>query len=382
MIRDFVREILQDLSIEEANDDLGLPREKLADIKLRRSLVLNIQGVRRCGKSTLMKQIIEKYELGGSAIYVNFEDPRFADILDHQLLDEIVEFHEGESPKNLYYFFDEIQNIRHWEKWLHVQVEKKKRYFVISGSNSALLSGTLGKSLTGRHNTVELFPFSYAEFKKFTYKNLDDYLLLGGFPLALSQDRPKEILRDYFRDIIERDARQRVAARSARSLTQLAKCLFESTGSETSYRSLANSFDTTPDTIRSYVDAFETTYLIMGCPYFTYSERKAVVRPKKYYPIDLGLRSAIVTKTGSDRGKNIETAVFHSLRRKYNHVSYWRDKHEVDFVIENDAGIQPVQVTMHDFHDRHFKALEEFKREYPKALEPLLINHENLESIL
>ena len=116
-------------------------------------------------KSILMKQVIEQRNLAGDAIYINFEDPRFADMLDHRLLDAIVSFHEKEKRKNYYYFFDEIQNVKNWEKWLHIKLAKRKRFFIISGSNSTLLSGKLGTALTGRHLTFEVFPFNYSEFK-------------------------------------------------------------------------------------------------------------------------------------------------------------------------------------------------------------------------
>lgn len=94
------------------------------------------------------------------------------------------------------------------------------RYFITSGSNSKLLSGKLGTSLTGRHLTTEVFPFSYNEYYAFTKKNLDAYLTEGGFPLALSVERPKSLLKDYFSDIIERDVKKQVNAKSTRLLTQ------------------------------------------------------------------------------------------------------------------------------------------------------------------
>ncbi len=374
-----VKNILDNLSFEEANDDLEIEREVLKKIDLRKDLITTIQGVRRSGKSILMKQIIQHYSIHAESIYINFEDPTFSDLLDYKLLDQIVEYHEETERKNYYYFFDEIQNVKNWEKWLHIQVAKKKRYFIISGSNSKLLAGKLGTSLTGRHLSTEIFPFSFNEFRKFTYKSLKDYLREGGFPLALSVDHPKSLLKEYFSDIIERDVKRQVAARSSRTLMQLAKAIFESAGSEVSLRKLASIFETTADTVKIYIEAFESCYLILSCPYFTYSERKSLVRPKKYYPIDNGLREAIITKSGNDEGKRFEIFIFHILRRQHSEVFYWRGKKEIDFVIEKEEGIQPIQVSIDAVKSRHTEAAEEFAKEYPKALPCFYVTMNNLE---
>ena len=380
-----VLKILADLELDWPNDDLGIDRELLGKIELRKDLVLVIQGVRRSGKSTLMKQIIRKLELGGQAIYVDFEDPRFADQLDYRLLDTIVKYHESEKRDNYYYFFDEIQNIDKWEKWLHMQVEKKKRFFIISGSNSTLLSGRLATALTGRHRTIEVFPFSYFEFCDFfrgEKKLFERYMEMGGFPLALYVDHSKALLREYFTDIIERDVKRNVGAGGSRSFSQLAKALFESTGSETSFRNLSRIFEITVDTVKKYVEGLESAYLLLSCPYFTYSERKSVVRPKKYYPIDVGIYDAIIVQSEKDIGKKLEIIVFHCLRRKYREVYYWRGKGEVDFVVVDEKGVQPIQVTVGETKERHMSAFVEFKKEFPNALEPMVISMQNVEEFM
>ncbi len=373
-----ISDLLFNIDLEEANYDLGITREVLQKIELRKDLVTTIQGVRRSGKSIFMKQIIEHYSIQAESIYINFEDPRLSDLLDYKLLDLIVEYHEKTKRKNYYYFLDEIQNVENWEKWLHVQVAKKKRYFIISGSNSKLLAGKLGTALTGRHLSVEIFPFSFEEFKKFTKKDLTHYLVEGGFPLALSVDHPKSLLKDYYSDIIERDVKRQVAARSSRMLLQLAKAIFESAGSELSLRNLANAFETTADTVKIYIEAFEACYLILSCSYFTFSERKSLVRPKKYYPIDNGLRESIITKTGKDEGKRFEIFIFLLLRKKYSEVFYWRSKKEIDFIVETPNGIQPIQVTIGEIKIRHQEAAEEFALEYPKALPCFYVSLNNL----
>ncbi len=371
--------LLQEITLDEADDDLGVDREVLHKIELRKDLITTIQGVRRSGKSVFMKQIIEKFSIESESIYINFEDPRLSDLLDYKLLDLVVSFHEKDKRKNYYYFFDEIQNVTNWEKWLHIQVAKKKRYFIISGSNSKLLAGSLGTALTGRHLSVEVFPFTFQEYKKYTSREFEQYLVEGGFPLALSVDRPKALLKDYFSDIIERDVKKQVAARSSRMLLQLAKALFESAGSEISLRSFARTFETTADTVKIYIEAFEACYLILSCPYFTYSERKSLVRSKKYYPIDNGLREAIITKSGKDEGKRFEIYIFITLRKRYQQVFYWRNKKEIDFIIETADGVQPIQVSIGEAKKRHEEAAAEFATEFPKALPCFFVSKDNLQ---
>jgi len=153
-------------------------------------------------------------------------------------------------------------------------VAKQKRYFIISGSNSRLLAGKMGLALTGRHISIEMNAFSFGKYQQFKNGNFQDYLKEGGFPLALSVANPKRLLKEYFSGIIERDVRRQVAARSTKLLMQVAKTVFESAGSELSLRNVAKSFETTADTVKTYLDAFESCYLIHACPYFTYSEKR------------------------------------------------------------------------------------------------------------
>jgi len=378
---DNLTDTLQEIQQEMRKKSIGIKRELLSeDIPLKTDLVVAIQGVRRSGKSTFLNQLAQKNGVLKSAFFINFEDPRLSDQLNYKLLDQIVKIHETKPNSKPIYFFDEIQNVDQWEKWLHIQLEKKKRSFIITGSNSTLLDGKLGTSLTGRHLSYTVFPFSYKEFQKLKpSEDFESYLNLGGMPRSLTFENPAKLLREYFSDIIERDVRRHVAARSAQSLTQLAKAVYESAGSELSLRNLSKNFEISPETVRKYIDAFEAAYLCVSCPYFTYSERKSVVRSKKYYPIDLGLQSAIITNTGPNIGKKFETVVFYSLLKKYSKVYYWRGKNEVDFIVETSKGIQPIQVSYSQKKERHEIGVQEFLKEYPKALKPIFITNENKE---
>jgi predicted AAA+ superfamily ATPase len=136
------------------------------------------------------------------------------------------------------------------------------------------------------------------------------------------------------------------------------------------------------ETVGSYLAAAEAAFLLIPCPFFAYSERKRASRNKKYYPIDTGLRRAVVTRTGEDRGKSLEILVFLELRRRFPAVYYWRDRGEIDFVVERTAGLTPVIVTEENPQERHEKSLEDFYENFPQGAEAVFVNKKNLTKLL
>lgn len=384
-----IEQILVDWNYWQNPPKTSIPRKVLhRPLHLAADLVWVIQGVRRCGKSTLLAQIMTKTGLDPQdCTFINFEDPRLSDDLTYHTLDAVVAYAQERRAhtKRHYFFFDEIQHVAQWQKWLHRKLERPSGdTFVITGSNAALLSGDLASALTGRHRTLELFPFDLEEFRAlYPNSTLEEYLARGGFPRILIDTDPENLLREYFTDIIERDVRRHVSVRSALPLVQLVKAVFESAGSEISQRRLAKMLDVSTDTMGGYLDACEAAYLILPCPYFTFSERQRVARNRKYYPIDLGLRRAVITRTGLDQGKALETLVYLKLREKYRSVYYWRQKGEVDFVTMGEDGIVPYQVSWEGAKPRHDEALSEFYEAFPQARRPaVMITRNNVEVFL
>lgn len=385
----FLTEILNDWNYWDGNPPPGLERELKLPSNLHPDLVLIIQGVRRCGKSTLLSQFPKHYGISlDQCYYCNFEDPRLMNDLSHPLLTQIVSLARRKILPNkpCYFFFDEIQNVENWEKWIYAQLERpKQNYFVLTGSNSHLLSGEFGTALTGRHITLELFPFSFSEYKAlFPKRNLEDYLLSGGFPRALTFDRPTQLLQEYFDDIIFRDVTKRVRARSANTIKQVAKMAFETCGSELSYRKIAATTGLTVDTVQTYLEACEGAYLLFACHYFAFSERKQLSRQKKYYPIDSGMRYAITNTTGKDLGKSLELMVFLRLKQTQEQVFYWQEpnKGEVDFIAVQGRSITPYQVSWDKFETRHERSLKHFYERFPEANEVVFISRKNAEMFL
>lgn len=363
----------------------SIPRSVALPKSLPDRLALIVQGVRRCGKSTLLTQMLERFDLDPRhCAFVNFEDPRLAGALHYTTLEALVRAFDSRQPEadRRTYFLDEIQWVDGWAKWLRTQLERPGgNSYVISGSNAHLLSGELSGLLTGRHLTFELYPFDLAEFRlKHSAGTLPDYLVRGGFPEPLNMAEGDGLLRQYLADIVERDVRERVGARSSLPLRQLVQMVFEEAGSELSLRRIAAACGIAVDTAATYLEACENAYLLFACPFFAWSERKRGQRNKKYYPIDTGLRRVAVTATGRDRGKALECATFIELRKRFRDVFYWRGKGEVDFVVHTDSGPKPIQVTWDEPLERHERALDEFFDDFPSAAEPHYVTAATFES--
>lgn len=355
--------------------NVDLPKE------MRDSLALVVLGVRRCGKSTLLQQLVRHYALDPQrCAFLNFEDPRLSSVLRHETLQVLVDEFRARHPTGpLYFFLDEIQGVEGWQRWLRTQLDRPCRnFFIVTGSNAHLLSGELSSVLTGRHLTIELYPFDFAEARgQDSGLSVEKWLDSGGFPEPLVMPDGDRLRRQYFLDIVERDVREAIGGRSSLAIRQVVQMVFESAGSELSLRRIAGAAGIAVDTAASWLEACEAAYLLFACPYFALSARKRAARNVKYYPVDTGLRRVVVTRTGHDRGKALECAVHLVLRRRFGQVFYWRDAGEVDFVVMEGPRIRPYQVTWDEPQARHHESLVAFYEQYPQADEAEFVTVES-----
>ncbi len=378
MRKELLKEVLaeQRRRIERLKEEYLVTREKIGEVRsfagTRHSIV--VTGIRRCGKSVLLAEIIsslfEKY------YYVNFEDERLAafGLEDFTRLYEACIELFGECRT---FFLDEVQNVVGWEKWVRRMYDDGFKFF-ITGSNARLLSRELATSLTGRKLQVELFPFSFREFlefRKFGLKRMDDYITErraaiisrlseylrdGGFPEYL-KDRKIEILQEYFNDIIQRDIVERYRLKSGRELKGLASYLLTNTANPATYNGLKKATgELSINTIIRYVEYLEDAYLIFTVPFFSYSLKRQAASPFKVYAIDTGLRNAIGFRFSRDAGRIYETAVAIELKRRKLEVYYWKDakQREVDFVIRDRAKISELVQVCHEISDVEVKNRE------------------------
>lgn len=311
--------------------DTGLQRV-IPDYSGLTTHALIITGVRRCGKSTLLRQIDKTF--AEPTLYLNFEDPRLAgfDFGDFNRLQDIIV-----SRAIHVLFFDEIQNIDKWEAFVRFRLDEGYRIF-ITGSNASMLSRELGTKLTGRHLSTELFPFSYNEFLEFTGKgktpeSLGLYLSGGGFPEMIKTGMP-EVLMHVFNDIVVRDIAMRHGIKNISVLQQLAVWLISNTGKLITGNSLRKIFPIgSSSSIMEYLSGFADACLFFFVPKFSYSQKVQLVNPKKVYASDTGLVYANSVSFSDDKGRALENLVFLQLRRRFRDIYYFSEKKECDFVV-------------------------------------------------
>ncbi|MEK6856217.1 MAG: ATP-binding protein [Nanoarchaeota archaeon] len=359
--------ILQREALDKS--EVGTNREEKKEAIISDSFALIITGVRRCGKSTFLNQLIKKQK---NAYYLNLEDPRLDEF-------ELSDFNKIELiMKEIYgpggvYFFDEIQSVPKWEKFIRYLVDKKEKV-ILTGSNASLLSRELGTKLTGRHIQIEMFPFTYNEFldlKKInaSLDSFKEYLYAGGFPEFLKTTNPV-ILHRLLSDIIMKDIAVRFNIKNTNILNKIAVFLISNVGKEFSYNSIKHMFEIkSVQSVIDYISFFEDAYLTFNVPRFSYSFKQQQINPKKAYSIDNGFSSNNSASFSKDSGKMLENLVFLTLRRKYKDIYYFQEKRECDFIIKEKEKItQAIQVCF-DFNEETknreisglLEAMKEFK---------------------
>lgn len=302
-----------------------------------------VTGIRRCGKSTLLKSL----NRASDSLFINFEDPRLEgfSVNDFFKLEKI-----AETQKSKNFIFDEIQNVTGWEKYVNTAVERGLKIY-ITGSNAKLLSKELGTKLTGRYLQVELFPFSYNEFlnQQESHPSLasfESYIETGGFPEYLLYQEP-DYLRTLLTDIIYRDIVVRRNIRHKSTLMRLATYLMSNSGKEFSYNKLTKLLEIkSVRTTIDYIDYLSETYLFEELPLYTHSIRKQIANPKKIYAIDTGMIRSNSLSLSKDFDRLLETSVYQFIRRTFVSVKYYKSgKSECDFICEgNDGSLTAIQV--------------------------------------
>lgn len=324
---------------------------------VKNSFVIVISGIRRSGKSTLLHQVKQKYP----GYYLNFDDERLVNFKlgDFQpLLEVFIElFGEGGV-----FYFDEIQNISGWERFVRRIHDEGKKVFV-TGSNASMLSRELGTHLTGRHLEINLYPFSFNEFLAFKEvkvgpediyrtgpkvklkKYFDEYLVNGGFPEYLATHNA-DYLRMLYDNVLYRDIMARYGLTNEKTLKELIYLVASNISKEVSFNSIKKSLQVgSSTTVKEYFGYFENSFLIFLVNKFDYSLRKQMYLAKKAYVIDTGLAVNLGFRVSEDIGMLLENLVFIELKRRKKEVYYHSDKKECDFVIKDRARVaEAIQV--------------------------------------
>jgi len=364
------------------------------------NLIKVITGIRRCGKSVLLDQIIDELLNDkvpqNHIIKINFEDLEFTNLTEYKKLNTFI-LDKIKDKKMYYIFLDEIQIVSKWEKVINSLRATKNVSIFITGSNSKLLSSELATLLTGRYVSFKLTPLSFKETVVLqSIKNIDDlddafkdYLVWGGMPQRFefrNINYIKTYLQDIFNTIVLKDIVERHKVRNINLFKRVIEYIVTNPGQIFSAQNIVNSFKSIGINIskRSIYDILEfaeTSFLITKAPKYDLRGKRILTRNDKYYLADLGLGQVVNANKKMQLGAYLENIVFNELiSRGYNVlVGNIRGK-EIDFIAskpcENPEYYQVcLSLSNKETMDREFSVFDEIKDNYPKYV--LSLDKEN-----
>lgn len=356
-----------------------------------------ITGVRRCGKSSLMKTIRDELMESGvpeqNLLFLDLDSRGYKSLKRPEQLEAEIEKYQNISGLK-YLFIDEIQNVDHFEEILNAYRGEEAFSIFITGSNSYLLSGELVTKLTGRYIEFEMWPLTFEEYigmKKFYGKEvsanltaeLDRYLNEGGFPGAVFYDDPEDkrtYIKSVIMEIMEKDIRRRVKIRGASVFEKIQVYLINNYGATTSLTSLQkelhkSGMDLKRETLSRYIRILTDAKILYECRRFDLKSKRSIAGEQKYYLSDLGVYFATNTDNRISYGPALENIVYNYARSKGYEISVGRiGKLECDFILRGgDRNYSYVQVAMTMMADRRteereYKPLESVRDNYPKYI--------------
>ena len=361
-------------------------------------------GIRRSGKTSLMYNIIDELKLMGvkdeNIIFISFESREYNHIDNCEQLDEIVYSKTENLEGKVYLFFDEIQQVKGWEKSINSYRVSIDCDIYITGSNSKLLSGELATLLTGRYLTINVYPFSFKEFLQ--YKNeiegieltkdtinelYDDYFNFGGMPgiLSLGSDEFKKLaLKDIYNSILFEDVVSRFKINNIDLLQRFVRYMISSTGEIFSSKSIknylkSNNIYTSQDTLLKYTQYLNQSFFISKCKCFQIKGRKEMKILGKYYLTDHGFHHALIEDNMLKVTKILENIVYVELLRRGYKINIGRnpDNTEVDFVCEKSGKYKYIQVSYRLTSEKTLNREITPLLRIPDKFESILITTEN-----
>ncbi len=366
--RDVIKEIIADFHERNLPDYT----RRMYDLICLENKIRCLTGVRRSGKTfafyqlidDLLEQGIEKQKI----LHIDFEDERLLPLTVADLstiLNTYYEMYPAFKEQKVYLFFDEIQNIEHWENFIRRIHDSERVQINLTGSSSKLSSKEIATALRGRTLTYEIFPFSFAEFLRF--KNVPDhissskgrsqiintfetYLFTGGFPevAGVSEDFRIKIIQEYLNMILYRDLIERHNIRNHSLVKYLLKFLLANNANLFSVNkfymdSKSQGYRCSKDALHTYLSYLEDAYCFSLVPVFSESIRKRQVNYRKNYAVDHGLVTAITSSRSYNTGRLLECMVYNHLRRKYDkeQIYYYKTLkgQEVDFLMLKQGDI-------------------------------------------
>lgn len=344
-----------------------------------------LTGVRRCGKSTILKMIMERLKTERNIpedriISCRFDSMEYEDMTVKQIYTLLKD--QLSSTGRTYLFLDEVQEIKGWEKVVNSLASDFDVDLYITGSNSRMMSSEIATYLTGRYISFRIFTLSFGEYLMFKSKfanvgepkaELANYVRLGGFPAthlqAYSQDEIYTIVRDIYNSTIFSDIVKRNQVRKIDQLERVVKYTFNNVGNTFSAKSIADylkaerrSLDN--ETVYSYLEKLEKAYLLHRCSRYDLQGKEILKTQEKFYLADVALRYSVLGYNADSVASSLENIVYLELCRRGYTVNVGKTgDSEIDFVAVRQNEKIYVQVT------QEINSEKTEKREYSRLLE-------------
>ena len=344
-----------------------------------------LTGVRRCGKSTILKMIMERLKTERNIpedriISCRFDSMEYEDMTAKQIYTLLKD--QLSSTGRTYLFLDEVQEIKGWEKVVNSLASDFDVDLYITGSNSRMMSSEIATYLTGRYVSFRIFTLSFGEYLMFKSKfanvgepktELANYVRLGGFPAthlqAYSQDEIYTIVRDIYNSTIFSDIVKRNQVRKIDQLERVVKYTFSNVGNTFSAKSIADylkserrSLDN--ETVYSYLEKLEKAYLLHRCSRYDLQGKEILKTQEKFYLADVALRYSVLGYNADSVASSLENIVYLELCRRGYTVNVGKTgDSEIDFVAVRQNEKIYVQVT------QEINSEKTEKREYNRLLE-------------
>ena len=358
-----------------------------------------VTGIRRCGKSTLLRQYQDALRQRGVSeeqiISINFEELENEPLLDYRALYDHIKARLC-GGRMTYIFLDEIQKVPFYEKAVDSLYVKENTDIYLTGSNAYMLSGDLATLLTGRYVVFSMLPLSFGEYCRAAGCTgevaLNEYMRYGGMPYIAAMDKTPDktdtYLEGIYNTVIVRDIEDRQARREADSakrkvtdialLKSIARFLAGSVGSPISIKSVSDYLisggrKVSPNTVDDYMEALRESFVFYPVERFDIVGKQLLRANKKWYIVDLGLRNHILPRSNYDLGFSIENIVYFELLRRGYQVNIGKyGAAEVDFVARKRDEIAYYQVTASmtapETFEREMRPLRSIRDNYEKTV--------------
>lgn len=351
-----------------------------------------ITGVRRCGKSTLMDLykscLLEQGVANEQIISINFEDYDYIDLLEPRNFYAYVKERILSDGRMTYFFFDEIQNVKDFERVVDSLYIKPNVDIYITGSNAYMLSSELATLLSGRYVEIKMLPLSFKEYVEVSgdehelprkYRN---YIETSSFPYVLDMKQDARVIREYlngiYNTIVVKDITQRNRFPDTMMLESVLRFAYDNIGNILSTKKIADTMTSDgrkidTKTVEKYLNALMESYMLYQCKRYNIKGRQYLKTLDKYYAVDMGMRKVLLGSKAMDAGHILENIVYlELLRRGYDVYIGKVDDLEVDFVAMDDKGMTYYQVsaTVRDEKTlkRELASLQSINDNYPKIL--------------